>query len=88
MNIAVAWLQVPKQPMPEARFRAAAAAAPANDGARAVVVLGGHHRCERMADESKVDDDGGCDEIRTVSLFIDEPTTPLFVYAPKGTSEL
>ena len=74
-------MQVPKAPMPEARFRAAAVQVPTNDNEVAVVVLGGHHRCEREADEDNVNDDGGCDEIAFASMFIDTPTPPLFVFS-------
>jgi hypothetical protein len=69
--------------MPGARFRAAAAAAPVHDSELAAVVMGGHHRCERQADDMQPNDDGGCDEIETVGMFLDTPMTPLFVYSPK-----
>jgi hypothetical protein len=76
-------MQVSKAPMPGARFRATAAAAPVHDSALAVVVMGGHHRCERQPDDFQPNDDGNCDEIETVGMFLDTPKAPLFVYSPK-----
>jgi hypothetical protein len=73
-------LQVEKAPMPGARFRATAAAATIHDGTRAVMVFGGHHRCERMPALDNPDDDGGCDEIAVVAAFFEAKTAPIYVY--------
>ena len=74
------WPQVAKAPMPGARFRATAAAATMHDGLRAVMVFGGHHRCEAMADDGNPDDDGGCDEIAAVAAFFEVTTAPIYLY--------
>lgn len=66
--------------MPEARFRMAAVQVPSVDDDVAVAVLGGHHRCEELTDDSKPNNDGGCDEIAHAAMFLDSPTPPLFVY--------
>jgi hypothetical protein len=67
--------------MANPRFRATAAAVPTHDSSIAVVVLGGHHRCENMPDFSKPSDDGGCDEIAQGEAFINAPLPPLFMFA-------
>jgi hypothetical protein len=82
------WLQVTKAPMPGARFRAAAAAATVHDGVRAVMVFGGHHRCETMPDVANPEDDGGCDEISVVAAFFDVQTSSMFVYEASGDSNI
>lgn len=74
--------------MPGARFRATAAAADVHDGLRAVMVFGGHHRCESMPDFEKPDDDGGCDEIAVVAAFFEVQTAPIYVYEASEDGEL
>lgn len=66
--------------MPGPRFRAAAAAATLHDGLRAVMVFGGHHRCETQADDADAEDDGGCDEIAVVAAFFEVETAPIYLY--------
>jgi hypothetical protein len=51
-----------------------------DNSSTAVVVLGGHHRCEHTADEKVANDDGGCDEINSVAMFLDSLMPPLFVF--------
>lgn len=79
-------LQVIKAPMPGARFRAAAAAATLHDGMRAVMVFGGHHRCEAMSDDKNANDDGGCDEIAVVVAYFEAATSPIYVFEASADS--
>ena len=67
-------------PIPEARIRATAAQVPITDNETAVVVLGGHHRCDNAANFKNSNDDGGCDEIGHASMFLGGAPQPLFVY--------
>ena len=76
-------VQVPKAPMPEARFRVAAVQVPSVDENVAVAVLGGHHRCNVATRvDADPNDDGRCDEIAHAAMFLDSPTPPLFLYTP------
>ena len=72
-------LQVAKEALPEARFRAAAATVQSSSDTTSVIVFGGHHRCETSSDFSDFNSDGGCDEIAQTVLFVGNPEPPVFI---------
>ena len=72
-------VQAEKVPLPDARFRAAAAAIGDPEDEADVYVFGGHHRCQDNADFEDPDSDGGCDELASTLQFVGSVAPPVYI---------